>query len=98
MNKLIIAAFVAALTGCATSSSGVAPLGDGRYMLHGSDLTGWGAPNEVKAAQGLIAIARNAGRAVQVVNLPVGHHQMTEAPDGTLMAIRDYLKTRSLDH
>ena len=49
MNKLIIAAFVAALTGCATSSSGVAPLGDGRYMLHGSDLTGWGAPNEVKA-------------------------------------------------
>ena len=50
MNKLIIAAFVAALTGCATSSSGVAPLGDGRYMLHGSDLTGWGAPNEVKAA------------------------------------------------
>ena len=25
-------------------------LGDGRYMLHGSDLTGWGAPNEVKAA------------------------------------------------
>ena len=51
-----------------------------------------------KAAQGLIAIARNAGRAVQVVNLPVGHHQMTEAPDGTLMAIRDYLKTRSLDH
>ena len=51
-----------------------------------------------KAAQGLIAIARNAGRAVQVVNLPVGHNQMTEAPDGTLMAIRDYLKTRSLDH
>ena len=50
MEKLIIAAFVAALTGCATSSSGVAPLGDGRYMLHGSDLTGWGAPNEVKAA------------------------------------------------
>ena len=44
-----------------------------------------------KAAQGLIAIARNAGRAVQVVNLPVGHHQMTEAPDGTLMAIRDFL-------
>ena len=50
MEKLILAAFVAALTGCATSSSGVAPLGDGRYMLHGSDLTGWGAPNEVKAA------------------------------------------------
>ena len=50
MEKLIIAAFVAALTGCATSSSGVAPVGDGRYMLHGSDLTGWGAPNDFKAA------------------------------------------------
>ena len=50
MKKLIIAAFAAALTGCATSSTGVAPLGDGRYMVHGSDLTGWGAPNEVKAA------------------------------------------------
>ncbi len=49
MKKLIVAAFVAALAGCATSSTGVAPLGDGRYMLHGSDLTGWGTPNEVKA-------------------------------------------------
>ena len=43
------------------------------------------------AAQGLIAIARNAGRAVQVVNLPVGHNQMTEAPEETLAAIRDFL-------
>lgn len=50
MNKLILAAAIVALTGCATSSTGVAPLGDGRYMLHGSDLTGWGTPNEVKAA------------------------------------------------
>ena len=50
MKKLIATAFVVALAGCATSSTGVAPLGDGRYMLHGSDLTGWGSPNEVKAA------------------------------------------------
>ena len=50
MKKLMIAAMVAALAGCATSSTGVAPLGDGQYMLHGSDLTGWGTPNEVKAA------------------------------------------------
>jgi pimeloyl-ACP methyl ester carboxylesterase len=51
-----------------------------------------------KAAQCLIATARSTGKAVQVVSLPVGHNQMTEDPDGTLMAIRDFLKTRSLDH
>jgi pimeloyl-ACP methyl ester carboxylesterase len=45
-----------------------------------------------KAAQGLIQTARDASRSVQVVNLPVGHHQMTEAPDQTLVAIRDFLK------
>ncbi len=44
-----------------------------------------------KAAQGLIAAANAAGKAIQVVSLPVGHHQMTEAPDATLMAIRDFL-------
>ena len=45
-----------------------------------------------KAAQGLIAAARQAGKAVQVISLDVGHHQMTEAPDATLFAIRDFLK------
>ena len=45
-----------------------------------------------KAAQGLIAKAREAGRTVQVVGLPVGHHQMTETPDQTLFAIRDFLQ------
>lgn len=45
-----------------------------------------------KAAQGLIAKAREAGKTVQVLHLPVGHHQMTEAPDQTLFAIRDFLK------
>jgi pimeloyl-ACP methyl ester carboxylesterase len=44
-----------------------------------------------KAAQGLIATARAAGKQVQVVYLPVGHHQMTETPDETLFAIRDFL-------
>lgn len=44
-----------------------------------------------KAAQGLIRAARDAGKTVQVVQLPVGHHQMTEAPDATLQALRDFL-------
>jgi pimeloyl-ACP methyl ester carboxylesterase len=45
-----------------------------------------------KAAQPLIAKAKASGKTVQVVNLPVGHHQMTETPDETLFAIRDFLK------
>ena len=45
-----------------------------------------------KAAQGLIAAARQAGKAVQVIRLDVGHHQMTETPDAALFAIRDILK------
>jgi pimeloyl-ACP methyl ester carboxylesterase len=45
-----------------------------------------------KAAQPLIAKARAAGKGVQVVTLPVGHHQMTEAPDETLFAIRDFFR------
>ena len=44
-----------------------------------------------KAAQGLIDKARAAGRTVEVIRLPVGHHQMTETPDETLFAIRDFL-------
>jgi pimeloyl-ACP methyl ester carboxylesterase len=44
-----------------------------------------------RAAQGLIKTAQAAGKAVQVVSLPVGHHQMTETPDATLFAIRDFL-------
>ena len=47
-----------------------------------------------KAAQGLIQAARAAGKAVRVVGLPVGHHQMTETPDATLFAIRDFLQGR----
>ena len=44
-----------------------------------------------QAAQGLIAAAREAGHAVRVVELEVGHHQMTEAPDETLSVIQDFL-------
>ncbi len=44
-----------------------------------------------KAAQGLVNAARAAGRTVQVASLPVGHNQMTEAPEETLHAIRDFL-------
>ncbi|QDL37064.1 alpha/beta fold hydrolase [Rhodoferax sediminis] len=44
-----------------------------------------------KAAQPLIMRARAAGKAVTVESLPVGHHQMTEAPDQTLAAIRTFL-------
>jgi pimeloyl-ACP methyl ester carboxylesterase len=44
-----------------------------------------------KAAQPLIEKARASGKAVSVTHLPVGHHQMTETPDDTLFAIRDFL-------
>lgn len=46
-----------------------------------------------KAAQSLITKARETGKTVKVVTLAVGHHQMTETPDATLFAIRDFLKT-----
>lgn len=45
-----------------------------------------------RAAQGLIAKGRDSGKTVKVATLPVGHHQMTETPDATLFAIRDFLK------
>ncbi|MDR0226649.1 MAG: alpha/beta hydrolase [Burkholderiaceae bacterium] len=44
-----------------------------------------------KAARGLVEAARAAGRQVSVVQLPSGHNQMTEAPDQTLFALRDFL-------
>ena len=44
-----------------------------------------------KAAQGLIQAARAAGKTVQIAQLPVGHHQMTEAPEESLFALRDFL-------
>ncbi|HEY9097009.1 MAG TPA: alpha/beta hydrolase [Hydrogenophaga sp.] len=45
-----------------------------------------------KAAQGLIQAAKAAGVNHSVVTVPVGHHQMTEAPDATLFALRDFLR------
>ena len=50
---------------------------------------------QARAAQPLIARAKAAGKAVTVATLPVGHHQMSETPDETLFAIRDFLKTPS---
>jgi len=44
-----------------------------------------------KAAQGLIAKARESGKKVEVLSLPVDHHQMTETPDETLAAIKGFL-------
>jgi hypothetical protein len=45
-----------------------------------------------KGAQLLINTARAKGKTVQTVSLPVGHHQMTETPEQTLFAIRDFLQ------
>ena len=45
-----------------------------------------------KGAQGLIKAAKANGHRVSVVNVPVGHHQMTEAPEETLMAIHGFLR------
>ena len=44
-----------------------------------------------KSAQPLITKARTSGKAVRVTTLPVGHHQMSETPEATLFAIRDFL-------
>jgi pimeloyl-ACP methyl ester carboxylesterase len=45
-----------------------------------------------KAAQGLIQAAQAAGKKTQRVLLPMGHNQMTESPDETLFALRDFLQ------
>lgn len=47
---------------------------------------------QAKAARPLIDKARASGKTVQLVTVPVGHHQMTEAPEETLVAMRDFLK------
>ena len=39
-----------------------------------------------KSAQLLVGIAKDCGKSLEVVSLPVGHHQMTETPDATLFA------------
>ena len=45
-----------------------------------------------KAANTLIASANANGKNCKVLALPVGHHQMSEAPDATLQAIREFLQ------
>ena len=47
---------------------------------------------QAKAANVLIEKAKSSGKTFKVVSLAVGHHQMTEAPEETLMAIKDFLK------
>jgi pimeloyl-ACP methyl ester carboxylesterase len=44
-----------------------------------------------KAAQLLVQQARTSGKVIDVLQLPVGHHQMTEAPEQTLSALRQFL-------
>jgi pimeloyl-ACP methyl ester carboxylesterase len=46
-----------------------------------------------KAAQSLVEKAKASGKNFRVQYLPLGHHQMTETPDETLFAIRDFLNT-----
>ncbi|HSX91352.1 MAG TPA: alpha/beta hydrolase [Hydrogenophaga sp.] len=47
---------------------------------------------QAKAAKTLIDTAKGASKTFKVETLPVGHHQMTETPDATLFAIRDFLQ------
>jgi pimeloyl-ACP methyl ester carboxylesterase len=46
---------------------------------------------QAAAAQGLINKAKATGKTSQTLVLPVGHHQMTEAPEATLVALREFL-------
>ncbi len=45
-----------------------------------------------KTAQSLMAAAKAHGVNYRTVTLPVGHHQMTEAPEETLAALRGFLR------
>lgn len=47
---------------------------------------------QAKAAQPLMDAANTSGKKFEVQNLPVGHHQMTESPEATLQAIKDFLR------
>lgn len=46
---------------------------------------------QAKAAQPLIIKAKSSGKNFKVLTISVGHHQMTEAPEETLMAIHEFL-------
>ena len=45
-----------------------------------------------KAAQSLIQAGREHGKHIQVVTVPMGHHQMNESPEETLTALRSFLR------
>ena len=45
-----------------------------------------------KAAQTLVKVAREAGKRLEIRELPVGHLQMSETADGTLQALKDFLR------
>ena len=45
-----------------------------------------------KSAQSLIEAATSSDKQVKVVTLDAGHSLMTEAPDGVLMALKDFLE------
>ena len=45
-----------------------------------------------RASQPLIQAAREHGKTVRVVTVPMGHHQMNESPEETLQALREFLR------
>ena len=49
------------------------------------------AMTPAKSAQKLIDAATSANKSVHIAQLAVGHHQMSEAPEQTLLAIREFL-------
>ncbi len=44
-----------------------------------------------RAAQSLVAQAKQSGKKFTVVNVPMGHHQMNESPEETLQALKTFL-------
>jgi len=44
-----------------------------------------------RAAQSLVAQAKQGGKKFTVVNVPMGHHQMNESPEETLQALKTFL-------
>ena len=44
-----------------------------------------------RAAQSLVAQAKQSGKQFTVVNVPMGHHQMNESPEETLQALKTFL-------
>ena len=72
MKNWLVVIAMASLGGCATNSSGVAPLGDGQYLLSGTDLTGWRASGEVKAALLKEAAAHCAKQGKELTGVQLG--------------------------